>query len=183
VHHVITLSTPIPTSTPTPAQAAEGRAERDEIGKKMGDKRDIPPGPASRTINEITHKLEMTMAAATSPNTTVTAGATTVEQHNMKQCNCEKLEAERLENREEGREENQEELRNEEEVKQEATKEVCTQTAGDSVPCHQSTMFDWATNINESPGPVPTLLTTPLLNVPVAPPSRKPISTTPTPVT
>jgi hypothetical protein len=51
------------------------------------------------------------------------------------------LEAERLENGEERREENQEELRNEEEVKQEATKEVCTQTAGDNAPHHQSMML------------------------------------------
>jgi hypothetical protein len=76
--------TPIPTSTPTPAPAAEGRAERDKIGKKTGDERDIPPGLASSTIDEIAHKPETTMVAATSPNTTVTTGATTVEQYNTK---------------------------------------------------------------------------------------------------
>ena len=37
-------------------------------------------------------------------------------------------------------------------------KEVCTQTAGDNVSRHQSTTFDWATNVDESPGPVPTFV-------------------------
>jgi hypothetical protein len=147
--------TPIPTST---ASAAEGRAERDKIGKKMGDERDMPPGPASGAIDEIAHKPETTTVAATSPNTAVTTGATTVEQHNTKQRNCEGLEAERLENGEERREENEEELRNEEEVKQEATTEVRTQTAGDNVSRHQSTAFDWATDVDESPGPIPTFV-------------------------
>jgi hypothetical protein len=69
--------TPIPTSTPTPAPAAEGRAERDKIGKKTGDERDIPPGPASGAIDEIAHKPETTMVAATSPNTAVTTVSAT----------------------------------------------------------------------------------------------------------
>jgi hypothetical protein len=46
--HVTTPSTPAPVTTPAPA--AEGKAEGDEI---VGDERDIPPGSANSAIEEI----------------------------------------------------------------------------------------------------------------------------------
>ena len=38
----------------------------------------------------------------------------------------------------------------------EFTKEVLTETTGNNVPHHQSTAFDWTTDIDESIGPVPS---------------------------
>jgi hypothetical protein len=81
------------------------------------------------------------------------------------------LEEEESERRSE--EENERRVNEEEET--EFTKEVCTETTSDNMPHHQSAVFDWATDIDESIGPVPSLSDF----YPTTPP--QPIRTPPTP--
>jgi hypothetical protein len=164
------------------------------------------PTPAPAPVPTSAPAASPVPTTATDPSTAATTGATTVvkavivEQHDTEQREGKGLEMEGVETQAEkrSREENDEIEQSEEkrrENKRETdgriNEEVRTQTAGDSLPRHHLTPFDWATDVDESAGlsPVTSTDTTTLVGltdtITIAPilVDHPLVSTEPTPIT
>jgi hypothetical protein len=181
-HYGTTLRTPALTVTATTPTVFDSTAP---VATTPVPASVLVPVPTQTTTEPITAFESDTTAPApisapastptTHPSSTATTTFTAVEQHDTKQPNnrenegrTEGGEDEMQQRREERREdsedrENVEENRGEKEDKQESEdrnedtgEEIRTQTGEDDTMRHQPTPFDWATEVDESFGPVPT---------------------------
>ena len=137
---------PTPSSTPAPIPTPISNAAQ-------------PPAPAPTTT--------MYLSTAVTTGTMTVVKVTTVNPHETMQHNDERSEESEREISEEwnveesvekGEPETERRIDEEKAVKNDDTRTMCTRTDKANVTRHQSVAFDWATNIDESPGPVPTFV-------------------------